>query len=189
MITGPDCLNDYNVHLVTEDIYEIGSFTISTADTPVKRGPRRSRLGLEPNTLDITISTGGTGGPGAALKAAAIGSPGLEGVAFVYSRTYSGTGGGTIVLFTGTVQRVEPASATVRIVAMTPTVDLSSKKLPARLVLPSCAWVYGGTECGHTPSGPTDYCGKTWADCTTRSNTARFGGFPEVKKPEDLYIR
>jgi phage-related protein len=72
---------------------------------------------------------------------------------------------------------------------MTATVDLSSKKLPARLVLPSCPWIYGGTECGHTPSGPTDYCGKTWTDCADRSNTARFGGMPEVKKPEDLYIR
>jgi hypothetical protein len=116
------------------DTYTIGAYTVSTDEYVVKRGPFRGSLGLEPVTCDITISTGGTGGPLAALRASALGG-GLDNAEFTYTRTY--VGGGDVLRFTGTVQRVEPASATLRVVAISETVKLRAVQLPSRIITPT----------------------------------------------------
>ena len=71
-------------------------------------------------------------GAAPALEADALAGD-LAGLDFVYTRTY--VGGGDVVRFTGTVQRVEVGSATVRIVASTCTVNLDAVQLPTHIIL------------------------------------------------------
>ena len=118
---------------VIVDTYVIGAYTFSSDTSVIKRGTLASALGLDPATLDVTIATGGSGGPGAAFKAAALAGS-LAGVPFTYTRNYAGTGGGDVLRFTGTVQRVEPSSTDVRIVAISQTVDLDSVLLPTDVI-------------------------------------------------------
>jgi len=47
-----------------------------------------------------------------------------------------------------------------------------------RRYLPTCAWVFKGTECAY--SGGESSCDKTLSDCVARSNEDRFGGFDVV---------
>ena len=119
---------------VIVDTYVIGAYTFSSDTAVIKRGTLVSALGLDPATLDVTIATGGSGGPGAAFKAAALAGS-LAGLPFTYARTYVGTGGGDVLRFTGTVQRVEPSSTDVRIVAISQTVDLDSVLLPTDVIM------------------------------------------------------
>lgn len=42
----------------------------------------------------------------------------------------------------------------------------------------SCIWAYRGAECAYTGDIPS--CGKTFADCTARSNLLRYGGKPNL---------
>lgn len=117
------------------DTYVIDTYTFSSDTAVIKRGSLASRLGLDPVTLDVTIATGGAGGPGAAFKAAALAGT-LAGKPFTYTRTYVGTGGGDVLRFTGTVQRAYPTSTDVRIVAISQTVDLDSVQLPSHVIMP-----------------------------------------------------
>ncbi len=119
---------------VIVDTYVIGGYTFSSDTSVIKRGALTSEEGLSPATLDVTIATGGSSGPGAAFKAAALAGL-LAGVAFTYTRTYVGTGGGAVLRFTGTVQRAEPSSIDVRLVAISTTVDLDAVMLPTRVIL------------------------------------------------------
>ena len=98
----------------------------------IRPGAMTGACGLDPKTLDVTIVVGGEGGPGAALKAAAM-DRSLSGAAFTWTKTI--VGGGSALMFTGTVQRPEPSSTEVRIVAMTCTVDLDAVQLPTHVIL------------------------------------------------------
>lgn len=118
------------------DTYVVGTYTFASSTHVVKRGVLSSTEGLDPATLDFTVATGGSGGPGAAFKAAALAGQ-LAGVAVTYTRTYVGTGGGDVLRFTGTVQRAEPSSSEVRIVAISTTVDLDAVQLPSHVILPA----------------------------------------------------
>ena len=125
---------------VVIDTYVIGTYMVTSDSTVIRRGVLSSRLGLDPQTLDITISIGGAGATLTSLKADTL-SGALDGQAFTYSRTYiagSDSGvTGTALRFTGTVQRAEATSAEVRIVAITELTKLGSVQLPSHVILPA----------------------------------------------------
>ena len=114
------------------DTYTIGDHTFNSTDHVIRRGVMSGAEGLEPKTLDVTVVLGGIYATHADFKAEALAGT-LSGASFQYVRTY--VGGGDVVRFTGTVQRVEVSSTEVRIVAMTCTVDLDSIQLPAHVIL------------------------------------------------------
>ena len=118
---------------VVVDTYVIGTYTVTSETAVVRRGALSAKLGLAPQTLDMTIAIGGTGAALSAMKAAALAGT-LDGAAFTYSRTY--TGGGTALRFTGTVQRTEVTSTELRIVAITELTKLDSVQLPSHVILP-----------------------------------------------------
>ena len=72
--------------------------------------------------------------------------------------------------------------------------DIEGVELPRRLALRKCTWQYRGPECGYTGSRfftkanvPTldpnaDVCGKDVNSCDLRFNTARYGGFPSLRR-------
>lgn len=109
-------------------------YTVTSETAVVKRGALSQSLGLDPQTLDVTIVVGGAGAALSALKAAALAGS-LDGMAFTYSRTY--TGGGTALRFTGTVQRTTVTSTEIRIVAITETTKLDAVQLPTHVILPA----------------------------------------------------
>ena len=114
--------------------YVIGGMTFSDDAFVIRPGAMVGGEGLDPKTLEVTIVVGGDGGPGAALKAAAM-DRSLSGAALTWTKTI--VGGGSALMFTGTVQRPEPSSTEVRIVAMTGTVDLDAIQLPTHVILPA----------------------------------------------------
>ena len=119
---------------VRVDAYVIGAYTLTTEYTVIKRGDLSASLGLAPQTLDVTISVGGTGATLAAFKAAALAGT-LDGATFEYSSVYAG--GGTALRFTGAVERSEVTSTEVRIVAITELTKLDSVQLPSHVILPA----------------------------------------------------
>ena len=119
---------------VIVDTYVIGAYTVTSAASVIRRGNLSARLGLDPQTLDVTVVVGGPGATLAAFKAAALAGT-LDGEAFTYSRTYAS--GGTALRFTGTVQRSEVTSTEVRIVAITEVAKLDAVQLPSHVILPA----------------------------------------------------
>ena len=58
-----------------------------------------------------------------------------------------------------------------------------TRRVPRRRYLKNfCPFVYGGTECGVSAATVSSYpaCNKTFDECTTRGNFARFGGYPWI---------
>lgn len=60
-----------------------------------------------------------------------------------------------------------------------------TRRVPPRRYLKNfCPFIYGGIQCGVSAGTLAAYptCGRTIADCLTRSNDARFGGFRWMPK-------
>lgn len=58
-----------------------------------------------------------------------------------------------------------------------------SRRIPrGRYLKNFCRFQYGGIECGVSAATVASYpnCGRTRADCETRGNSTRFGGFPAM---------
>jgi lambda family phage minor tail protein L len=56
-----------------------------------------------------------------------------------------------------------------------------TRRVPRRRYLRNfCPFTYGGVECGVSSGTVSTYptCNKTFANCVTRSNSSRFGGYP-----------
>ncbi len=56
-----------------------------------------------------------------------------------------------------------------------------TRRVPRRRYLKNfCPFTYGGIECGVSAGTVSSYptCNKTFADCQTRNNSSRFGGYP-----------
>jgi hypothetical protein len=127
------------------DTYVVGTYTFTTSGNVVQKGSFSSALGLAPPTLDFTVCVGGSGSSLAAFKAAALVGT-LDGLVVTWSVTINGA---SALKFTGTVQRAEPSSTEVRIVAISTTVTLAASRLPKHVVLPA--------EFPEIPP-PEDYC-------------------------------
>lgn len=61
-----------------------------------------------------------------------------------------------------------------------------TRRVPRRRYLKDfCPFAYGGVECGVSAATMATYptCNRTFANCTERGNSIRFGGFPWMPKP------
>jgi len=78
------------------------------------------------------------------------------------------------LLFEG---RIEGQSLTEKWAALTctPFRYKWGSMTPRRRIVRQCGWMFKSGRCSY--SGVDTLCNKTWEDCTSKSNTARFGGF------------
>jgi hypothetical protein len=175
-------LYNTNRYIAAEQYVIGGSLTLTPGGTTgtlavIRRGPYRSTLGGEVDSLDITIVNGALTYGGAPLAVAAHNGL-LDGASFVARRIYDGTI--TVSRFTGTVQQVEPRATETRLVVKSRKIDLDVT-VPKRIIQPACPYRYGDAACGASGSA----CNKSLAtgtlNCDSNSNRARFGGFPFPK--------
>lgn len=60
-----------------------------------------------------------------------------------------------------------------------PYIDNESEKIPWRAYSTNCSYrVFKGPQCGYAGAGAT--CNRSYAQCSTYANTARFGGFRNI---------
>ncbi len=91
---------------------------------------------------------------------------------------------GAELLFTGEIdgQALDDQWCTLTLV---PADDVNMLQSPRRRIVPSCGFVFKGTECGY--SGAATTCAKTYESCSAKSNTAHFGGFRFIPKPGKVF--
>jgi hypothetical protein len=118
---------------VRVDTYVIGSYTLASDVDVVKRGAFSSSLGLDAQTLDLTIAVGGSESTLGAMKADALAGT-LDNASFTWTTTMAGE---AALRFTGTVQRAEVSSTEIRIVAITSTVKLDAVMIPTHVIMPA----------------------------------------------------
>lgn len=86
----------------------------------------------------------------------------------------------TVLRFRG---RIETLSMTQSEVSLKcgPYTNFQGKITPRWMASANCAYTYKDLRCGY--AGGLTTCLKTYADCTAHTNTARFGGFRNLPKP------
>jgi len=150
----------YTVTLVTGEIYRwtsadtdltLSGNVFSCAGPLIKRGITRLKVGIEVDTLDITIKTDenllmlSKPIPSAAANGA------LDGARIklerVFMPTWGDTGNGSLILFEGIVAGVEPSRYEVRLTIKS-ELDLLNIPMPYVVYKPACAHSVYDTGCG-----------------------------------------
>ena len=88
-----------------------------------------------------------------------------------------------LTIFDGLVtdaQIEDRAASPVATLRLATKLDPTAVRLPARAYSQLCPWKFKSPECGHV--GPLQVCNKTFADCTTRAQTHRYGGFIQITR-------
>ena len=110
----------------------------------------RQSSGLQVDDLEITVGHGGTATLGGKTWVRRALDGDLDGAMFKTFRAFitpPSTVTGAVLLFSGEVASLEPASTSIRLVANVPTGRFNTR-FPTMTVQPNCVWDLGSTGCG-----------------------------------------
>lgn len=117
----------------------------------IRRGPIRCVRGLEVDTLDVTLLTGGSGLLSGIQLPLAAHNGAFDGARVKVERvvmpTWGDTSGGSLTLFEGEVAGVDPASAQT-VLHVKSDLERHNIQMPHTLMMPGCANSFGDPACG-----------------------------------------
>lgn len=138
------------------------TFTASTdqgSQPLLSRGPVRTVKGLEVDTLDLTLFSGGSAQVLGVKLPLFAHNGGFDGcrlkVERVFMPTWGDTSPGSMVLFEGNMAGVDPTSTQVSIIVKSDLEKLTAQ-VPHTLFMPGCANAFGDANCGKDLAALTD---------------------------------
>jgi uncharacterized phage protein (TIGR02218 family) len=131
---------------------KLGAYTFSSRGPLVSRGPIRTSVGLEVDTLSITIATGN---PAHALNGQPFIAGALDGAldgALVlleraFFSSWASPAVGSLVMFSGRVSQISGSRHELQ-VSVKSDLELLNVKLPRNIVTPGCSNTLYGSVCG-----------------------------------------
>jgi uncharacterized phage protein (TIGR02218 family) len=142
-----------------------------TVEPIFKRGKTRCVVGLEVDTLDVTLLCGQTVQVGGISMTRAAMNGVFDGARVklerVFMPTWGDTSPGTVILFEGAVAGVDPSSTEIRLVVKS-ELDKLNVAMPRNVFMPACGHVLYGPGCGVVKAAYT-VTGTVGAGATTTS--------------------
>jgi uncharacterized phage protein (TIGR02218 family) len=141
-----------SLHLTSADFGVTFGTTLYAAAPPVKRGKTRLAIGLDVDTLDVTIQCGqGAQLYGVSMQLAAHNGA-FDGARVKLQRAFfagwDAPAIGAVLLFEGLVALATPSSTSVKLSVKSELYRLASTKLPRNLFQPGCANTLYDSGCG-----------------------------------------
>lgn len=134
----------------------VGGNLFSASGVRFKRGTTRTVIGIEVDTLDLTLYASATDMLGALPILAALNNGGLDGAAVklerVFMATFGDTSAGTVVLFAGRVAECQFGRTEARL-SVKSDLEILNIKMPRNLYAPNCIHTLFDAGCGLSKGG------------------------------------
>lgn len=148
---SPLRLTDADVDLVVGGQTFVSAKDQDATNPTFKRGTTRCVVGLEVDTLDVTLYCGQTVKMGGVSLVRAAMNGAFDGARVklerVFMPTFGDTSPGTVVLFEGRVAGVDPSSTEVRL-GIKSELERLNVAMPGNVFMPGCGHVLYGPGCG-----------------------------------------
>lgn len=159
------------------NLFHAGSDRSTTYPT-FQRGKTRCVVGMEVDTLEVTLNCGQTVLMGGITMTRAAMNGAFDGARIklerVFMPAWGNTAAGSVVLFEGAVAGVDPASTGVKLTIKS-ELDKLNVSLPRNLFQPACGYIIYGAGCGLSQAAWTDAGTVASGSTTTSINSSLTG--------------